>query len=65
MYRFMRVWLGIEVYVEYLSHGHVIMSSEIMDRRFPIRSCICVRGGCICMVGSVALMSLPVTFMNL
>ena len=36
MYRFMRVWLGIEVYVEYLSHGHVSMSSEITDWRFPI-----------------------------
>lgn len=44
IYRFMRVWLGVEVYAEYLSHGHVSMSSEITDRRFSIRSCLCVRG---------------------
>ena len=41
---------------EYLCHNHVSPLSGIVDITFPSLSCMWVTGGCICIVGKVAIM---------
>lgn len=50
--------VGVEEYVKYFSHSHVSLSRMMAGRKFLALSCIWVTGGCIFIVGDVAIIYL-------